>query len=684
MTGSKITGLLICLLISVLVVPPVQGSATFTDDFANGVNGFYWSYASNQALYQVDASQGAVRFHKTQGGGGGLEYATLRFNHRITGNFDIRVRYSDASIGLVSGSPGNQVQLQTFFGNQFVAVVRSDEAGQGNNSHLWRDPPGQWDGKRTSWNTSGTLRITRVGTTVSAYATVTEQGAEVEVLLYQFETNADPVTALSFSLQNNGTTDAISVTFDDFAIAADSIAYQPPQTLQLWAGWNFLTLPAQPTDNSASVILGGLQGLRIAWSFDNATKQWLRWSPSGGNNTLVTMDPLSGYWFYMDGPEGIDISGWGVITSTTTHLYEGWNLVGFQGVNGTDVADNLAGITDRWSAVWGWSNSEWSANIPSPVLVPPGIGSLTAFNKDRAYWIRIAKGMEADWLQGGMVMVPAGSFRMGLDGGICNPDFYHYDDEQNPCHSMPAHTVYLDTFFIDRFETVYDLWKPVYDWAIANGYQFDLPGTNGSQAGGPDMPVTNLYWFDIVKWLNARSEKQGRVPCYYTDTSKTTVYRTGVFTPTSEMVNWEANGFRLPTEAEWEKASRGGVAGTTYPWGDTLTSADANSQISDPYIGQTVPVGSYRPNGYGLYDMAGNVWEWTWDWYYENPVTKLGYDWAYDGIANPRGYHTGTTKARRGSAYCYPVRYLRNFDRVGRGLTYNRLYFGFRSVSNQR
>jgi formylglycine-generating enzyme required for sulfatase activity len=160
-----------------------------------------------------------------------------------------------------------------------------------------------------------------------------------------------------------------------------------------------------------------------------------------------------------------------------------------------------------------------------------------------------------------------------------------------------------------------------------------------------------------VKWCNARSQQAGLIPCYYTDAGFTQVYKTGDVD--AVYVNWSANGYRLPTEAEWEKAARGRLNGRRFPWGNLISEGQAN------YIGDTngysydlgpngynaigsiggvspatSPVGSFDVNGYGLYDMAGNVNEWCWDWYgtpYGQPTTT-----------NPTGPGTGSYRVLRG------------------------------------
>jgi formylglycine-generating enzyme required for sulfatase activity len=192
-----------------------------------------------------------------------------------------------------------------------------------------------------------------------------------------------------------------------------------------------------------------------------------------------------------------------------------------------------------------------------------------------------------------MVLIPAGSFQMGDSFGEGYPD------------ELPVQTVVVSAFAVDRYEVTKALWDEVARWAAANGYDF---GPEDGLGKALDHPVYKVTWYEAVKWANARSEREGLTPCY---TLSGSVYRTGESTPNC---NWSANGYRLPTEAEWEKAARGGAAGRRYPWSDT-DEIDASRANYGNYYGSTTPVGSFAPNGYGLYSMAGNVWEWCWDWY---------------------------------------------------------------------
>jgi len=221
-----------------------------------------------------------------------------------------------------------------------------------------------------------------------------------------------------------------------------------------------------------------------------------------------------------------------------------------------------------------------------------------------------------------MVLIPAGSFQMGDSFGD------GYSDE------LPMHTVAVSAFTMDRYEITKALWDEVASWAAAHGYDVG-PGDGDGKAS--DHPVYNVTWYEAVKWANARNEKEGLEPPY---TVSGGVYRTGESTPNC---NWSATGYRLPTEAEWEKAARGEAAGWPYPWSD-IDEIDVSRANYSNYYGGTTPVGSFAPNGVGLYDMAGNVWEWCWDWYGEA-------SYASSPGSDPRGPASGTGRVLRGGSW---------------------------------
>jgi sulfatase modifying factor 1 len=250
-----------------------------------------------------------------------------------------------------------------------------------------------------------------------------------------------------------------------------------------------------------------------------------------------------------------------------------------------------------------------------------------------------------------MALIPAGSFEMGNSLAAAG---------DGASDELPVHTVNVSAFYLDKYEVTKALWDEVRAWGLANGYT-DLP-IGGAEAA--NRPVSSISWFDAVKWSNARSQMEELTPCY---TLGGVVMKTGTSTPDC---NFAASGYRLPTEAEWEKAARGGLSGKRFPWGDSITHSHANyysngsisydvspTQGHHPtYGGRASPVGSFAPNGYGVYDMAGNLWEWCWDWYSSDYYTSS------TGI-DPRGPSSGWLRMVRGGSWYTSATATRSAER---------------------
>jgi formylglycine-generating enzyme required for sulfatase activity len=218
-----------------------------------------------------------------------------------------------------------------------------------------------------------------------------------------------------------------------------------------------------------------------------------------------------------------------------------------------------------------------------------------------------------------MVAIPPGQFTMGSNEG--------------PIDTKPAHPVKVDGFLMDQYEVTQEAYERVI-------------GTNPSRRKNPKNPVEQVTWSAAVKFCNARSRQEGLRPCYDTNTW---------------LCDFSASGYRLPTEAEWEYACRAGTS-TRFYFGDAADALKSFAWFEGNSQSKPHPVGQRKPNAWGLYDMAGNVWEWCNDFYGVKYYRESPAD-------NPRGPQQGEKRVLRGGAWSSGpgncTSWVRNCDEAG-------------------
>ncbi len=252
-----------------------------------------------------------------------------------------------------------------------------------------------------------------------------------------------------------------------------------------------------------------------------------------------------------------------------------------------------------------------------------------------------------------MVLIPSGEFLMGSENGTSA--------------EQPVRKLEMSAFYIDETPVTYaDFQEYVNDGGSVTRYWAY------SSYNIPEQPISGISWYHAVNYCNWRSVKEGLRPSYI---------------PTGQKDKWGldgwkldsvVNGYRLPSEAEWEYAARGGLEQKDFPWGDEFEDTWANydtdkgQQLSEWWRLATVK--SQKPNAYGLYGMAGNVWEWCEDWYDERAYN-------YGGTCNPITMTEGSARVVRGGGWGSPSPdYLKVYKRSFAAPSNFNYSIGFRCV----
>lgn len=250
------------------------------------------------------------------------------------------------------------------------------------------------------------------------------------------------------------------------------------------------------------------------------------------------------------------------------------------------------------------------------------------------------------------ILIAGGSFIMGNTHG------------NGMSSEIPFHRVTLRSFYLDKFEVTQAQFR-------------DIMGFNQSYFSGDTLrPAEQISWYDAIEFCNKRSVMEGYTPCYSysglgTDT-QTWPSGWNAGSHNEIICDWTANGYRLPSEAEWEFAAKGGINNVDLEYAGS-NNADSIAWYSDNSDGKTHPIGLKQPNQLGFYDLCGNVWEWCWDW---------AGDYTAGDQNNPHGSTNGNDRILRGGSWYYNSSFLRVNLRGMMSPVTRYLDIGFRCARN--
>ena len=285
-----------------------------------------------------------------------------------------------------------------------------------------------------------------------------------------------------------------------------------------------------------------------------------------------------------------------------------------------EIVDKIVKIKSNPSGAYVWVNGKKIGKTPVKAFFPAGVYtiklkkdnyetineqiSITDFTK-KTYFLKLKEPIVAQHV---MIGIEGGNFQMGSN---------------NSSREKPVHIVVLGDFYIGKYEVTQKEWK-------------DIMGNNPSKYKGENLPVERVSWYDAVEFCNKKSISEGLTPCY--SGSEKDI-----------KCDFSQNGYRLPTEAEWEYAARGGVEANQYsPFlyagSNNINDVawyESNSWKSGVLI--TTQVGSKKGNQLGIYDMSGNVWEWCYDKYDSKYYSTSSEN-------NPKGPFSGSKRVTRGGS----------------------------------